>query len=113
MAVPPLDHGIHGPGGNVIGLRQGDRNLNAVENVQYGDGDDEGQEKPIRYVDVLRLTPGDGADEVDGVGHPNDGDENIDGPLKFGVLVGRGHAQGESDRRSDDDRLPAPKGELR
>ena len=42
---------------------------------------------------------------------PDHGDQQIDGPFEFRILLGGGNAERQGDGRQHDDRLPAPEGE--
>ena len=111
MAVPPLHHGVHGARVHGIGLGEGDRDGHAVDDVQHGDGDDEGAIEPVGHVDVLLVAPGDGAEEDHRITDPHHGDEQVDGPLQLRVLLALGDAQGQRHRGEHDHQLPAPEGE--
>ena len=39
-------------------------------------------------LDVLDAALDDGAEKDDGIGYPDDGDEEVDGPLELGVFLG-------------------------
>ena len=112
VSVPPLHHGVHGAGVDGIALGQRDGQRQAVEDVQYGDADDQRAEEPVRDVNVLDRPLGDGAEEHDSEGDPDQRDEDIDGPFQFCVFLGGGQAQGQRDGCQHDDRLPAPEHEL-
>jgi len=43
--------------------------------------------------------------------HPDQGDQDIDRPLQFGVLLAAGDTQRQSHGGQDDDQLPPPEGE--
>ena len=113
VAVPPLHHGVHGAGVGRVGLGQAHRNGRTVDDVKHGDRENEPAEKPVGNVDVAHLAFGDGAEEHDGIAHPDHRNQQIDGPLELGVFLGGGHAQGQGDGRQHDHRLPAPEGEGR
>ncbi|MCY1179273.1 hypothetical protein D9M73_196650 [compost metagenome] len=81
--------------------------------MQYRHGDDKGAEEPVAHVDVLGLALHQCAEEHHGVGNPDDGDQNVDGPLKLGVLFGAGVTQGQGDGGQHDHQLPGPEGEGR
>ena len=55
--------------------------------MQQRHGQDEGAEEPVGDVDVAHLADADGAEEDDRVGHPDDGDQQVDRPLEFGVFL--------------------------
>lgn len=52
-----------------------------------------------------------GAEEDDGIAHPDHGDGDVDGPLQLGVLFGGGVPQRQRDGCRQNDRLPAPEHE--
>ncbi|CUJ90198.1 Uncharacterised protein [Achromobacter xylosoxidans] len=111
VAVPPLHHGVLHPGIGGVRLPQRHRHLDVVEDVQDGDGQDVRAEEPVRHVDVLGAALDDGAEEHDGVGHPDQRDQDVDGPFEFGVFLAAGVAQRQGDDGADDDDLPAPERE--
>ncbi|CUJ48696.1 Uncharacterised protein [Achromobacter xylosoxidans] len=111
VAVPPLHHGVLYPRIGGVRLPQRHRHLDVVEDVQDGDGQDVRAEEPVGHVDMLGPTLDDGAEEHNGVGHPDQRDQDVDGPFEFGVFLAAGVAQRQGDGGRDDDRLPAPEGE--
>ncbi|MDT4839968.1 hypothetical protein FQZ97_737730 [compost metagenome] len=113
VAVPPLDHRVGGAGVQRVGLGQGDRDLQVVDDVQDRHGDDEGAEEPVAYIDVLGLALQQGAEEHHRVGDPDHGDQQVDRPLQLGVFFRAGEAQRQADGRQQDHQLPAPEGERR
>ena len=113
VAVPPLHHRVDHAGVGRVGLPQRDRHLRAVDDVQHGDRDDEGREEPVGNVDVLDAAGGERAEEDDRVGHPDDGDGEVDRPLELGVFLAGRDAQRQRDRGGQDDQLPAPERERR
>ena len=111
MAVPPLHHGVLHPGVGGVRLPHRHRHFKVVEDVQDGDGQDVRAEEPVGHVDVLGAALDDGAEEHDGVGHPDQRDQDVDGPFEFRVFLAAGVAQRQGDRGGDDDDLPSPEGE--
>ncbi|MNE39238.1 hypothetical protein D3C80_1331800 [compost metagenome] len=111
MAVPPLDHGVGGAAVDRVRLHEADRQFQVVDEVQHRRDQDEGAEEPVADVDVLGLALHDGAEEHHRVGNPDDGDQDVDRPLQFGVLLGGGEAERQGDRGEQDHQLPAPEHE--
>ncbi len=111
MPVPPLHHGIRRTAVEGVGLGQADRDFQVVDDMQDRHGDDERTEEPVADVDVLSVALHHRAEEHDGVGHPDDGDEDVDRPFQLGVFLGTGVAQRQADRGQQDDQLPAPEAE--
>ncbi|MNN56681.1 hypothetical protein D3C81_1716280 [compost metagenome] len=79
--------------------------------MQDRHGDDERTEEPVAHVDVLGGALHQGAEEHHGVGDPDDGDQDIDRPFQFGVLLGAGITQRQADGGKHDHQLPGPEGE--
>ncbi|MNC27748.1 hypothetical protein D3C75_759330 [compost metagenome] len=52
-----------------------------------------------------------GAEEDDGIAHPDHGDGDVNGPLQLGILLGSGVSQRQCDGGGEYDRLPAPEHE--
>ncbi len=116
VAVPPLHHRIGRTGIQRVGLHRTDRNFQVVDDVQNGHGQDEGAEEPVTDVDVLDLARRQRTEEDDRIGHPDDGDQDVDRPLQFRIFLGAGEAQRQGDRGEQNDQLPAPereRGQLR
>ena len=67
-----------------------------------------GDVEPDGHVNVLFAALDDGAQEVDGEGHPDDGDGDFDRPFQFRVFLAGGEAQRQRDGGGDDDRVPTP-----
>ncbi len=111
VAVPPLDHRVGRTGIRRIGLEQADRQRRVVDDVQHRRHQDEGTVEPVTDIDVLGLALDDGAEEHQGVGHPDDGEQNRDRPFQLGVFLGGGVAQRQGDDGAEDYGLPAPEGE--
>ncbi len=113
VPVPPLHHRIDGAAVDGIGFGQRDRYREAVDDMQNRDGEDERAIEPVRHVDMRGLALHDGAEEHDRIRHPDHGDQDIDRPFEFRVLLGRGIAQRQRDRGQHDHQLPAPEHEGR
>ena len=73
MAVPPLHHGILYAGIYGIGFQKTDRHFQAVENMQDGDGDYIGAEKPVGHVYMFYPALRNRAKKNIGIDNPNDG----------------------------------------
>ena len=113
VPVPPLDHRVLHPGVEGVGLPQAHRDHRAVDDVQHGDGEDEGGEEPVRHVDVADPAFRDGAEEDDRVRHPHHRDEDVDRPFELRVLLALGDTERQGDGGKHDHHLPAPEGEGR
>ncbi|MNE05891.1 hypothetical protein D3C80_984650 [compost metagenome] len=111
VAVPPLHHGVGGAAVDRVGLEQGNRHFQVVDEVQHRRDQDECPEEPVADVDVLGLALHHSAEEHDRVGNPDDGDQDVDRPLQLGVLLGGGEALRQGDRGQHDHQLPAPENE--
>ena len=111
VTIPPLNHRVLHTGVSGVGLGEGHRQSSAVTEVQQGDSNDEGTEKPVGNIDVRNFADCDSAEEHDRVGHPNQGDQNVDRPLQFCVLLAAGNPQGQRNSSQNDDQLPTPEGE--
>ncbi|MNZ17650.1 hypothetical protein D3C78_346440 [compost metagenome] len=111
VAVPPLHHGVGGPGVDRVRLGQADRQFEVVDDVQHGHGQDEGTEEPVADIDMLGGALDQSAEEHDGVADPDDGDQDVDRPFQLGVFLGAGVTQRQGNGRQQDDQLPAPESE--
>ena len=111
VAVPPLHHGVDHTWVCTVRAERCGWHSGTVHEVQYRNGENVGGEKPVGDVDVLHAALGEGAEEHHGVGHPHDGDEDVDRPFQFSVFLAAGNAERQGDGRRQDDGLPAPEGE--
>ena len=109
VPVPPLDHRVDRPAVDRVGLPCADRNREAVHDVEHGDRRDEGAVEPVRDVDVVGLPLHDRAEEDDGIGDPDDGDQQVDRPLELRVLLRGREAERQRDRRGDDHEPASPR----
>ena len=75
--------------------------------MQDRDRNDECTVEPVRHVDVPDATLCNRDEKHDGVGDPHNGNEQVDWPLEFRVLLGLGNAERQRDRCQHDDELPA------
>jgi hypothetical protein len=82
--------------------------LNVVDDVQQGHGNDEGTEKPVGHINVAHFADAHGAKEHKGKCHPDHRNQHIDRPNQFCVLLALGQTQGQGDGGQDDDQLPSP-----
>ncbi|MNV97998.1 hypothetical protein D3C71_1931950 [compost metagenome] len=78
--------------------------------MQQRNRQDEGAKEPVRHVDVLDLAHTNRAKKHDGIRHPDQGNQYIDRPLKFGIFLARRVSQGQTDDGRQNDQLPTPKG---
>jgi 23S rRNA (cytosine1962-C5)-methyltransferase len=113
VAVPPLHHGILHPGVSRVALGQADRDGRAVDDVQQRHGKNECAEEPVGHIDVPHLAGAHRTEEHHREGHPHHGDQQVDRPLQFGVLLARGQAQRKRHGGQQDHELPAPESEHR
>ncbi|MCY1430650.1 hypothetical protein D9M71_466010 [compost metagenome] len=111
VPVPPLHHGVGGPGIHRIGLEPVDWNRQVIDHVQHGDDHDECTEKPVADVDVSGLALHYGSEEHHGVRNPDHGHPHRAGEFDFGVFLGGGVAQRQGDQHHHNHRLPAPERE--
>ncbi|MNM54755.1 hypothetical protein D3C81_658830 [compost metagenome] len=111
VAVPPLDHGVGGATVQRVGLGQADRDFQVVDDVQDRHGDDERTEEPVTDINVLGGALHQRAEEHHGVGHPDNGDQDVDRPFQFGVFLGAGITQRQADGSQQDHQLPGPESE--
>ena len=79
--------------------------------MKHRDGDDEGQEEPVRDVDMLFL-PVEDRPEIDGKKcHPDERQPDVNVPFWFGVLLGLRGAEEITGRRQDNEQVVAPEHE--
>ena len=109
MPVPPLNHRVLHPGIGGVGFRQRNRNRRAVDQVQYRNRDDEGTKKPVGDINVWNLAFHDGAEKHHRIRHPDQGNQDVDRPLEFGILFTAGETEWQRHCGEHDDQLPAPK----
>ena len=113
VAVPPLRHGVLHAGIDHVALRaeQRDRHRQIVDDVQHGDGDDEGEIEPVRHID-MRLAPlGERADEDEEIDDPDDGQPEIHVPFGLGIFLRLGDAEQIAGGGKHDEELIAPEHE--
>jgi hypothetical protein len=79
--------------------------------MQHRDGDDEGEVEPVGHIDMRLLALEQRAQEDDQIGHPDDGQPQIDIPFRLGIFAALGNAQQIAGRRHDDEQLIAPEHE--
>ncbi len=79
--------------------------------MQHRDGHDEGQVEPVRDVDVLFAALEQRSHEHDKVGHPDDGQPQIDIPFRLGIFLGLRGAEDVAGRRQHDEEVVAPEHE--
>ena len=79
--------------------------------MQYGYRDDKCAEEPVGNIDMLHPPLDDGAEKNDGVGHPYQCNEQINGPLQFSIFFAGGNPERQRNRRGQNNQLPAPKSE--
>ena len=113
VAVPPLGHGVLHAGIDHIALRteERDRHRQIVDDVQHGDGDDEGEVEPVRHIDVRLAALGERADEDEEIDDPDDGQPEIDIPFGLGIFLRLGDAEQIAGGGQHDEELVAPEHE--
>ncbi len=111
VAIPPLNHGVLHTRVSRVGLGQGNRHSSAIDQVQQGNGDNEGTEEPVGHVDVGNRALGDGAEEDQRIRNPDQGDQDVDRPFQFGIFLTLGNTQRQGDSGEQNDDLPTPEGE--
>jgi hypothetical protein len=93
-------------------LNSGRRQRQVVEDVQHGDRHDRGDVEPDRDVEVPLAPDRASVPKKLTRSHPDHRNGDVDRPLELGVLLALRDAEGQGDRRGDDDELPAPEVEL-
>ena len=76
--------------------------------MQHGHGDDEGQKEPVRHIDMTLAPVQDRTEEHGEVGQPDDGQPDVDIPLRLGIFLRLGRPQQIARRRQYDEQLIAP-----
>src|SRR5690606_38457083 len=94
-----------------LGTEEGNGHRQVVDDVQHGDGDDEGKIEPVRDVDVGFLALQDRAEEDEEIGYPDDGQPNVDVPFGFRIFTALGDAEQVACGRHNDEKLVAPEDE--
>ncbi|OIQ70167.1 hypothetical protein GALL_482250 [mine drainage metagenome] len=114
VAVPPLDHRVLRAAIDRVALprQQADGQLDVVDDVEQGDGDDVSAEEPVGDIDMRGLALEHRPEEHHGIGHPGDDDQQADRPLLFGIFLAAGDPQRVGEGAEHDHRRPAPEGEL-
>ena len=79
--------------------------------MQQSDGDDEGQEEPIRHIDMRFFAAHQRAAKGDQVENPNHRQPQIHIPFRFGIFLALGDAEHIAKCRHDNDELIAPEQE--
>ena len=79
--------------------------------MEHRHGQNKSAKEPVRDVDVADLALRQRSKKHDGVGHPNDGNQQIDRPFEFGILLALGVAKRKRNCRCNDDGLPPQKSE--
>ena len=108
VAIPPLHHRIHSASVHRVRFEQANRDFNAVYHVQQGHCQDKRAIKPVGHVNVFHLARGDGAEEHNGVRHPNQGNQDVDGPFQLGIFFTCGQTQRQGNGGQHNDGLPTP-----
>ena len=79
--------------------------------MEQSDGDDEGQEEPIRHINMRFFAARDGAAKGDKVENPNHRQPQIHIPFRFGIFLALRDAQHIAKRGHDNEELIAPEQE--
>ena len=111
MAVPPLHHGILHTCISRIRLHETDRHGSAVDQVQQGYSYDESTEEPVGHVNVANLAGTHCAKEHHRKRHPDQGNQDVNRPLEFGIFFAAGVAHWQRNGRCQNNQLPTPKRE--
>ena len=95
VAVPPFRHRVlhAGEQGIALGVAEGDRHGEVVDDVQHRHDQDEGHVVPVRHVDVRFLAPGERAQVDEEIDHPDDDEPDVGIPFRLGIFLGLGDAQ--------------------
>ena len=81
--------------------------------MQHRHGQNKRTIKPVGHIDMADFAFDDGAKKDDGVGHPHQGNQDVNRPFQLSVFFAAGVTQGQADGRCQDHRLPTPKRERR
>jgi 23S rRNA (cytosine1962-C5)-methyltransferase len=111
VAIPPLDHGVLHTGIGRVRLESAHGQRSAVDQVQQSHGNDECAKEPVGHINVTHLARAHCAKEDHSKRHPDQRDENVNGPFEFGIFFALGVAQWQGNGCQHDHQLPAPKGE--
>ena len=113
MPVPPLRHCVLHAGIEHVALRahQRHRDRQVVDDVQHGDGDDEGEIEPVRHIDVRLAPPRQRADIDEEIDDPDQGQPQIHVPLRLGIFLRLGDAEQVSGGGKHNEELVAPEHE--
>jgi len=79
--------------------------------MQHRDGNDEGKEEPIRYIDMRFFPPRDGTAKSDQVENPHYRQPQIHIPFRFGIFLALGDPQHIAKGCHDNHELIAPEQE--
>ena len=110
MAVPPLDQRRLNPAPNVSRMHRSrrPRNSGPVHQMQNGDRQDEGQEKPVGDIDVLFFAQHQSAKEVNQIYHPNNGQPKIGIPFRLSIFEPLGDTRQIAEASHKNEGLIAP-----
>ena len=86
MAVPPLHHRVLHASVGGIRLHPACGHHGRIDDVQHGHGNDEGTVKPVSHVNMPHLANANRAKKYDGVGHPNDRNQQRNRPFQLGIF---------------------------
>src|SRR3546814_310170 len=92
---------------DLLGAEDRHRDRQVVDDMQHGDGDDEGDEEPVCHIDMRLLALHQCADEDDEIDHPDDGQPQIGVPFRLGIFAALGDAGEIAGGGQDDEQLIA------
>ncbi len=113
VTIPPLGQGILNPGKGGIAFRSHERDWyrQVVHNMQHRHGDNERQIEPVGDID-MGFTPGhDCPQENHQIRDPDNCQQQIDIPFRFGIFARLGNPDDIAGRRQDDKKLITPEHE--
>ena len=115
VAIPPLCHRVLDARHHLNRTRTEDRHWNneVVYDVKHRDGDDEGQEEPVRNVDVRLFTFDDRSEEDQQVCDPNDSQPKVNVPFRLCVFFRLGCAHQVACCGQNDEQVVTPEHEPR
>ena len=108
VAVPPLHEGVLRAGVDRVAAEPARGHREVVEDVEDRDRDDRRDVEPQRDVEMPLAALDERPEEVHREDDPHQDDRDVEEPLELGVLLRLRDAEGQGQRRADDDQLPAP-----
>ena len=108
VAVPPLHERVLAAGINGVTAVPIRWHGEIVEDVQHGDGNDRGDIKPNRHIQVSLAAYGNGAKEIHREDNPNQDHCDVNWPFKLRVFLALGKSKRQADGGGHNDELPTP-----